>query len=285
MTDPYLLVDEAYAKVRQSVSGQSDAWLFEQTMLTAPSRRAFLSALPIQDGWDILDLGTGFGGSAFDIACQRHCHVRGVDYDSEKLQVSRTIWSILNENDFFNGRGTISFEEGNAYDLPYPDHSFQFVLSRFLFQHLTRPEDALLQLNRVVSRDGYICLIDVDDQLSLTYPASKAYLELMEAYRQLQLRRGGDRLVGRKLAHYASAAGFQVVGTMIQTSAGYSVSEPNSLPTSMLMTHFHRERESLVREGLISEIEFDTYMLELEQSNVGPHFRTNSEVVVIAKKV
>lgn len=44
---------------------------------------------------------------------------------------------------------------GTAYDIPFPDNSFDSVISTQVFEHLARPIDAAKELYRVLKRGGH----------------------------------------------------------------------------------------------------------------------------------
>jgi ubiquinone/menaquinone biosynthesis C-methylase UbiE len=61
------------------------------------------------------------------------------------------------ENAFYDGE-TSSFCLASAYDLPFKDGSFEFITSRYTFEHLESPERALEEAGRVLKPDGLLVM-------------------------------------------------------------------------------------------------------------------------------
>jgi len=80
--------------------------------------------------------------------------VTGLDGDPQVLEIAR---HKANRAGAF-----ITFDEGMAYQLPYPDTSFDRVLSSMVFHHLTTQdkEKALAEIYRVLKPDGEMHLVD-----------------------------------------------------------------------------------------------------------------------------
>jgi SAM-dependent methyltransferase len=96
----------------------------------------------LRPGWRVLDVATGNGGTAI-AAARRGCEVVGTDYVPELLVQARHRAAAE--------RFPITFEHGDAEDLPYPDASFDAVLSTvgvmFTADH-QRTADELLRVTR-----------------------------------------------------------------------------------------------------------------------------------------
>lgn len=50
------------------------------------------------------------------------------------------------------------FALGSAYNLPFKDNAFDFITSRYTFEHLEFPEKAMLEIGRVLKADGIFLL-------------------------------------------------------------------------------------------------------------------------------
>jgi ubiquinone/menaquinone biosynthesis C-methylase UbiE len=99
----------------------------------------------------ILDVGTGPGVVAFQLAFLGH-EVTGVDYSDGMLQEARANNQRYNQN--------IDFKWGDAESLPFPDDSFDAVVSKFVLWTLPDPEKALHEWYRVVKPGGRVIYID-----------------------------------------------------------------------------------------------------------------------------
>jgi ubiquinone/menaquinone biosynthesis C-methylase UbiE len=58
------------------------------------------------------------------------------------------------------GLQNVEWRQGSAYELPFPDESFDIVTSRFAFHHLEKPPAAFKEMLRVARRGARIVLCD-----------------------------------------------------------------------------------------------------------------------------
>ncbi|MGN7612072.1 methyltransferase domain-containing protein [Magnetococcales bacterium HHB-1] len=184
----------------------------ELTRLKAQARLALaleekvLRQAGLTQGMRALDVGCGPGITSCLMAkvVGDGGHVTGVDFDPRMIQNA-------NQEAEKQRLDNISFEEGSIYNLTLEKKQADFVYSRFVFQHLDQPEQALQQLMKVVKPGGVVCLIDVDDDWLTFYPEPEGFKKLMRATQAVQREAGGDRFVGRKLGPYLAQAGFSQV--------------------------------------------------------------------------
>lgn len=59
------------------------------------------------------------------------------------------------------GLANIAFREGDAMQLPYPDSSFDIVVTRYSFHHFLEPENVLGEMIRVCVPGGRVLVADV----------------------------------------------------------------------------------------------------------------------------
>jgi ubiquinone/menaquinone biosynthesis C-methylase UbiE len=95
------------------------------------------------DPASVLDVGCGEGVVTERLA-QRLAAARvlGVDAEEGRLQKEWDARSAPN----------LSFATGSAYELPFPDESFDLVCAIEVLEHLERPRDALAEMRRVAGR-------------------------------------------------------------------------------------------------------------------------------------
>jgi len=214
--------DEIMVRYLEDHDDIEDRWLFHQTMLTAASRRSLLGVLRPRPGWRTLDLGSGYGPIPLEMAGMLPLRALGVDSDPEKVESSIDLAGRLRAVDWFPTGSGVDFEVGDVYDLDYPAGSFDFVSARFLFQHLTDPRAAVSEIGRVIKPGGTVCIVDIDEGLSVTYPElPDDFTSIVEALFEVQGRNGGDRSVGRKIASYLDEDGFAVTGVLVMAEASF----------------------------------------------------------------
>ncbi len=109
----------------------------------------------ISPGSKVLDLGCGTGTLTLLIK-QLHpdAQVIGIDGDSQVLTIARRKASQSGIN--------LTFDQGMAYRLPYPESSFDRVLSSLVMHHLTREDRrlALREILRVLKPGSGLLIID-----------------------------------------------------------------------------------------------------------------------------
>ncbi|NMA68335.1 MAG: class I SAM-dependent methyltransferase [Desulfitobacterium sp.] len=121
-------------------------------------RSIILENAPQKDKLRILDVGTGPGFFAINLALAGH-EVTAVDLASAMLQKA-------SEN--ANHYGVkINFRQGNVHELPFPDEEFDLVLSRNVVWNLEEPERALKEWLRVIRKGGRILYFDANWYLHL----------------------------------------------------------------------------------------------------------------------
>lgn len=102
----------------------------------------------IQDGWHVLDVGSGTGSLALEIVKTRpNCRINGIDPSPEYVAYSR---NRVNSP-------AATFEIGDAQSLAYPASKFDASLSLLAFNFIPDPRRALLELKRVTRSAGCIC--------------------------------------------------------------------------------------------------------------------------------
>lgn len=97
---------------------------------------------------------------------------------------------------------------GSVYTPPYEPASFDFILSRYVFQHLDEPAAAMRALTDQLKSGGKLAITEIDAGLwGIVEPQAQGFDTIYRQYAQLQAQRGGDRLIGRKLYRMMQAAG------------------------------------------------------------------------------
>lgn len=283
-SNPHDKIDQTFSKYIHTHSEIHERWLLEQTLYTGPQRRVLIGMLPIQPRMHILDLGCGFGALTFDIAAIHPVTIQAVDIDSATLGIANQLHEDLRDCASLSLESSIHFIEADAYQLPFADHSFDFVVSRYVFQHLNDPMSALREIRRVLKPGAFLCIIDIDDQLTITYPdESKAFQTLKRAFTKLQDSRGGDRQIGRKIASYMREAGINVVSTLIQPSTSFSYVEPTNLSHRVSIKRFAEARDEIIRNGFLNADEFDQYMREIQTGFSGWQYNTVGHMITLGQ--
>lgn len=128
-----------------------------------------INRLAPKPGERILDVATGTGWTTRRLA-ERGFDVTGVDFAPEVLAAAKELAAARNLD--------IAFDLGDAEELPYPDASFDAVISTFGVMFVQRPEDAAAELARVCRPGGRLALTTwtPDGNVFEMFKIMKAYM-------------------------------------------------------------------------------------------------------------
>jgi ubiquinone/menaquinone biosynthesis C-methylase UbiE len=115
----------------------------------------------IQPGQQVLDLGCGTGTLAIMAKqAQPGAEVAGLDADPDMLKVAKYKAGLL--------RAPVKFDTGFTNHLPYPDESFDRILSSIMIHHLKTPHkiQTAQEVYRVLKPGGQLHIIDFGKPVS-----------------------------------------------------------------------------------------------------------------------
>src|SRR5215203_6098622 len=103
---------------------------------TIERRRAIMRALNLKTGERVLDVGSGPGHQALEMSPMvgSSGRVNGVDISASMLRIARARCE---------GVRNVEFHEGDALHLPFPDATFDAVMSSMVFEYLPDVPGAL----------------------------------------------------------------------------------------------------------------------------------------------
>jgi ubiquinone/menaquinone biosynthesis C-methylase UbiE len=181
--------------------GYSDRALDFVSRRTLESHGAFFIPC-LHPGMAVLDCGSGPGSITLGIAARiGDGTVVGVDMNEAQMK-------LATQSALARGFANVSFRQGGAYALPFPDASFDAVFSHALLEHLSDPERALREFLRVLRPGGVAGVCAPDWGGFLCSPYTEELAAAMRAHNDIQNRNGGDTLVGRKLLELMEQAGY-----------------------------------------------------------------------------
>jgi SAM-dependent methyltransferase len=164
------------ADLHQAVVNQfgprADAYVSSKVHAAGPDLTAMVAHLQSAPVADLLDLGCG-GGHVSLHAAPLVGQVTAYDLSEAMLSaVGRTA----------EGRGlrNISLRQGSAESLPFPDASFDRVISRYSAHHWLDVPVALNEVRRVLRPDGLLVMMDV---FAPAHPLLDSYLQTIEMLR------------------------------------------------------------------------------------------------------
>lgn len=146
-------VDPVVKEYAQAAKDYDEKWAFYVEATT----RETLKRLQVPSAGQVLDAGCGTGELLSRIAGQYpQAHLSGIDPVPEMLAVARNKLP-----------GGVELRVGYANALPWPDESFDVVVSCNMFNYITHPVPAIREMTRVLRRAGKLVVTDwCDDYLA-----------------------------------------------------------------------------------------------------------------------
>ena len=120
-------------------------------------RRATLRALDPRPGERVLDIGSGPGFLACEIAA-----AVGESGAVCGLDPSESMRALAERRERGAGSAPVEFLEGSATELPFPDHSFHAVVSTQVYEYVDDMPRALAEARRVLEPGGRLVVLDTD---------------------------------------------------------------------------------------------------------------------------
>lgn len=146
----------------------------------------------------VLEVGCGTGAVLSEIP--GHLKLHGLDIDASALAECR-----IHAPD-------AALVQGNALQLPYPDHKFDVVYSHFLLLWVAEPLDALQEMKRITRAGGQVIAFAEPNYLErLDRP--KELIPLGKWQTEALARQGADPGLGGRLAALFFQAGIKIVET------------------------------------------------------------------------
>lgn len=138
---------EAIKQAQQKVWGSGDYAAIGSTLQIVAE--LLCEAVDLRGGQNVLDIATGTGNAAI-AAARRSCTVTGIDYVPALIERGRLRAAAEGL--------TVTFIEGDAESLPYPDASFDVVLSTFGVMFAPNHRKAAAEMARVCRSGGKLGL-------------------------------------------------------------------------------------------------------------------------------
>ena len=119
----------------------------------------------------VLDVACG-GGNVVCAFATTVRHATGIDMTPAMLDRARTTATQ-------KGLGNVSWDQGQATALPYPDGKFTIVVTRFSFHHFIEPLAVLKEMLRVCAPGGRVLVADMHTSAQAAKGAEFNRMELL----------------------------------------------------------------------------------------------------------
>jgi SAM-dependent methyltransferase len=120
-------------------------------MLTVRSDR--LTDLGLRSGSRVLDVGTGFGRHAFELA-RRGMRVVAVDVAADEVTGTRETFEAMIDAGEIPAERFVGVLRGDATSLPFADGAFDAVITSEVLEHVPDDTGALAEMVRVLTPGG-----------------------------------------------------------------------------------------------------------------------------------
>lgn len=156
-------------KVQEQFNKQAAIFSQQPTIANPDYTQWMLDHIELKPEDRVLDVAAGTGHLSRAIAP----HVRQVialDLTTAMIEQGQIETQLA-------GLHNISFEQGTAEKLTYPDASFDVAVTRFSLHHFEAPHAALREMNRVLKVGGRIAVIDLVSPDNIELAAMYNYFE------------------------------------------------------------------------------------------------------------
>src|SRR5439155_26259799 len=107
----------------------------------------------IPEGGSVLEVAPGPWYLAIELAKLGTYHISGLDISQDFVEIARR-----NAQD---AGVEVAFQQGNASAMPFPDHTFDFIICTAAFKNFKEPLKALGEMYRVLKPKGSCLIIDM----------------------------------------------------------------------------------------------------------------------------
>jgi SAM-dependent methyltransferase len=179
----------------------------EQERLAALNRMtnaAFIRFLDVPAGARVLEVGSGLGILAEAVAAAADgVQVDGVELSPEQIAAAARA-------------PRVTYRQGDAHALDFPDGSFDLVYARYLLEHVSNPEQVVGEMRRVVRPGGRVAVCENDISLLRFDPPCPAFDRAWDLFQRYQATLGGDGAIGRRLYRLFRNAGLTRIELSVQ---------------------------------------------------------------------
>ncbi|MCP5028665.1 MAG: methyltransferase domain-containing protein [Actinomycetia bacterium] len=146
---------QALGKSRESVTVRDLGPVDEFHIGGRAATAALCERLGFSADSELLDIGSGIGGTARFLASTIGCRVTGIDLTPNYVDVARSLsaWTGLSER--------VVFEVGSALDMPFDDNSFDGATQLHVGMNIPGKEALFAEVHRVLRPGGQIGVYDV----------------------------------------------------------------------------------------------------------------------------
>ena len=213
--------------------------------LNRMTNAAFIRFLEVAPRSRVLEVGSGLGILANEVAASAaDVVVDGVEVSAAQLAAARPTLRV-------------TFTQGDAHSLEFPDASFDLVYARYLLEHVAEPDRVLREMRRVTKPGGRVAVCENDVSLLRFDPPCPAFEQAWDTFIRFQAALGGDGLIGRRLFRLFRHAGFVDVELSVQPEIHWYGSPGYVACLQNIIGNLESARRGLLEARLITERDLD----------------------------
>jgi len=144
--------EDIYRDIRKETFGED---IGQNSWLSADEYWNIFFTLELSPEKKVLEIASGSGGPAVFMVKETGCHVTGIDVNENGIENSK---KLAGENGL-NEKMQFLLGDASA-PLPFPDESFDVVISIDSVNHLKDRSKVLKELRRVLKKDGKLLFTD-----------------------------------------------------------------------------------------------------------------------------
>lgn len=161
-----------------------------------------LKWLGLKDGMKILDVGAGTGAyTELLLENLPRSTITALEVDRKLLSIAEKRFSNYDES-------RIDFKYGSIINSGLEENGYDFIICRFVFQHLEKPIDAAREIYKLLKPGGVVAIIDSDRGLYGVSDPDMIFKSGRGFINQIEKRAGWNREIGRKLVKILKYNGF-----------------------------------------------------------------------------
>ena len=162
-----------------------------------------LKWLGLKDGMRILDVGSGTGVyTELLLENLTHSSVTALEVDRKLFDISKNRLS-----DYEGNRLNLKF--GSIKNSGLKENNYDFIVCRFVFQHLENPMEATREIYKLLKPGGIVAIIDSDRGMHGVSDPDMLFKSGRGFISQIEKRANWNREIGRKLLKLLKYTGFQ----------------------------------------------------------------------------
>lgn len=184
-------------------------------------KRALIRQANVEPGQRVLDLACGTGTlSVWIKQAVADAEVVGVDGDPAILQLA----TLKAEQ----AAATVQFDTAMSFALPYPDASFDCIVSSLFFHHLSWPDKArtVKEIYRVLKPGGHLHVADWGRSANVAMRTLFLFVQLLDGFSNTQDNVSGKLTELFENGGFAEVAEGETFSTIFGTMALYSAVKP-----------------------------------------------------------